>query len=139
MGYCFSTKLCRYIINVYTFCNIRSKKNVSLQIYNTALVVLWLKRWYLFIGIAFLTSFLRECHSNAIYMYEIWIRENLITIGAPKTAYLHCRFWLKLSGHITVSREAHCYQLANENYLLCLLEQGQCSSVLWSPPMHPKT
>ena len=38
---------------------------------------------------AFLTSFLREGHSNAIYMYEIWIRENLITISAPKTVLIY--------------------------------------------------
>jgi hypothetical protein len=53
-------------------------------------------------------------------------------------AYLYCCLCLKLSAHIKISSEAYLYELAHENYLPCLLDLCQCSSVFLSFKLKPK-
>ena len=47
-------------------------------------------------------------------------------------------FFLKHIGYITKSSEVHLYQVIHENYLSCLPELWQCSSILWSFQLYPK-
>jgi hypothetical protein len=53
-------------------------------------------------------------------------------------ANLHCSFSYQFSAHINIFLEADLYEFAHENYLLCLLELSQCSSIFWASQLKPK-